>query len=73
MPKLPSMTARELVRFFERQGFEFDHQTGSHRVLKHADGRRATIPMHPGDLNPFLARRILSTSGFTVDDYLRLR
>jgi len=45
-PKLPHLTAREVVRLVESRGFEYDRQTGSHAVYRHPDGRRATIPMH---------------------------
>ena len=45
-PKLPHLTAREVVRLVEAQGFRFDRQEGSHAVFFHPDGRRVTIPMH---------------------------
>ena len=45
-PKLPHLTAREVVRFVEAEGFAFDHQTGSHAVYRHSGGRRVTIPTH---------------------------
>jgi predicted RNA binding protein YcfA (HicA-like mRNA interferase family) len=45
-PKLPHLTARELIRLIEAQGFLFDRQTGSHAIYRRPDGRRVTIPMH---------------------------
>jgi predicted RNA binding protein YcfA (HicA-like mRNA interferase family) len=33
MPRLPQLTARELVRFLKSQGFVEDRQTGSHLTL----------------------------------------
>ena len=45
-PKLPHLTAREVVRLVEARGFSFDRQDGSHAVYRRADGRRVTIPMH---------------------------
>jgi predicted RNA binding protein YcfA (HicA-like mRNA interferase family) len=45
-PKLPNLTAREVVRLVEAQGFRFDRQEGSHAVFYRSDGRRVTIPMH---------------------------
>ena len=45
-PKLPHLTAREVVRLLESRGFRFDRQEGSNAVYRHRDGRRTTIPMH---------------------------
>jgi predicted RNA binding protein YcfA (HicA-like mRNA interferase family) len=40
------MTAREIVRVLEHHGFEPVRQSGSHLILRHADGRRVTVPIH---------------------------
>jgi predicted RNA binding protein YcfA (HicA-like mRNA interferase family) len=69
------VTAHELVRFLQKQGFVEDRQSGSHLTLWHA-GRNVsvTIPVHTGcDIGRGLAVRILKDAGFSVDDYLRLR
>jgi len=47
--KLRSLTARELVRALERDGFYRKRQRGSHHRYAHADGRRITVTFHhPG-------------------------
>ena len=33
MPRMPQLTARELVRFLKSQGFIEDRQSGSHLIL----------------------------------------
>jgi predicted RNA binding protein YcfA (HicA-like mRNA interferase family) len=74
MPRLPQLTARELIAFLKSQGFVEDRQSGSHLTLWH-EGRSVvvTVPVHTGtDLGRGLAVRILKDAGFTVDDYLRL-
>ncbi|MBI4009567.1 MAG: type II toxin-antitoxin system HicA family toxin [Candidatus Aenigmarchaeota archaeon] len=48
MAKLPRLTGKELGRIIEKAGFVFSHQTGSHLVYNHPDGRRTTIPHHSG-------------------------
>jgi predicted RNA binding protein YcfA (HicA-like mRNA interferase family) len=48
-PRLPRPTARELIGALERAGFRVVHVRGSHHVLRHADGRRTVIPVHPGE------------------------
>jgi predicted RNA binding protein YcfA (HicA-like mRNA interferase family) len=35
MPRMPQITARDLVRFLKSQGFVEDRQSGSHLTLWH--------------------------------------
>jgi predicted RNA binding protein YcfA (HicA-like mRNA interferase family) len=75
MPRLPQVTARELIRFLKSQGFAEDRQSGSHLTLwNEARKVSVTVPVHTGsDLGRGLVARILKDAGFTVEDYLRLR
>ena len=75
MPRLPQLTARELIAFLKSQGFVEDRQSGSHLTLWHAAREiSVTVPVHTGtDLGRGLTVRILKDAGFSVDDYLRLR
>ena len=60
MPKLPKLTGKELGKIAEKLGFIFSHQTGSHMVYKHIEGRRATIPHHSGEeIGPGLLTKII--------------
>ncbi len=74
-PRLPPVTARELIRFLKAQGFAEDRQSGSHLTLRHNQRRvSVTVPVHAGcDIGRGLAARILKDAGFSVEDYLRLR
>lgn len=45
-PRLPRLSGAEAVRALERAGFATVSQRGSHRKLRHADGRVAIVPMH---------------------------
>lgn len=47
--KLPKLTGKEVAKVVEKLGFKFIRQTGSHMVYQHPDGRKATIPNHPGE------------------------
>jgi len=49
MPKLPLLTAKELVKIIKKVGFEFKRQQGSHMFFEHSDGRTTVIPNHPGE------------------------
>lgn len=72
---MPQVTARELGRFLQQQGFAELRQSGSHLTMKNRDtGVSVTIPMHRGnDLGRGLAQAILRQAGFSVDDYLHRR
>lgn len=74
-PRLPQVTARELVAFLKRQGFVEERQAGSHLTLWHAERHAmVTVPIHTGcDLGRGLASRVPRDAGFSVEDFLRLR
>jgi len=75
MPRMPQVTAHDLVSFLKAQDFIEDRQSGSHLTLWH-EGRKVsvTIPIHTRcDIGRGLAVRILRDAGFSVEDYLRLR
>lgn len=50
-PRLPQVTAKELVAVLKQVGFEEHTQEGSHLVLKNSTtNRRLVVPMHTGDM-----------------------
>ena len=60
MAKLPRLTGKELGKIVEKLGFKFDHQTGSHMIYKHPDGRKTTIPSHgKEEIGPGLLNKII--------------
>jgi len=75
MSRMPQVTARELVRFLQSQGFIPDRQAGSHLTLWLEERNiSVTIPVHSGcGLGRGLAARILKDAGYSIEDYLRLR
>jgi predicted RNA binding protein YcfA (HicA-like mRNA interferase family) len=73
MPRLPTVTPRQLVLVLEQIGFEIDHQTGSHVVLRRAsDDVRVVIPWHNRDLGRGLTLRIIKSAGLTRDEFEEL-
>ena len=73
MPRLPTVTPRQLVEALEKVGFEIDHQTGSHVVLWRAsDGVRVVVPWHNRDLGRGLTLRIIKSAGLTRDEFEKL-
>ncbi len=74
MPKLSPVSARELIRLLEKEGFHVVHQKGSHVRLKHPDGRRTTVPMHSGEnVGVGLLRKILRDVNISRDKFEKLR
>jgi predicted RNA binding protein YcfA (HicA-like mRNA interferase family) len=69
MPKLPQITPKKLLKFFQKQGFIVTRQSGSHTRLVHNDGRKMTIAVHnkpiaPGTLNSILKQANLERNLF---------
>lgn len=51
MPKVPVLTAKQVIAILENNGFMLDHSTGSHRIYYNSHTlRRAVVPFHRGDL-----------------------
>ena len=75
MPKLPSLTPRELVRLLERAGFVRWRQKGSHLTLyRERDHKALTIPIHFGKAVPKgTLHTILKQAGLDAEELDRLR
>ena len=73
MNRLPVIKPDEVVRKLQSAGFEIDHITGSHYIMRHPDGRRTVVPYHAGrDIKRGVLRAIIRQAGLTVDEFLRL-
>lgn len=64
--------AKEVLRRLKRAGFEVRRQSGSHVVLRHADGRQTYVPMHTGDVPSGTFRSILKQSGLDEQAFKNL-
>jgi len=74
MTRLPVVSAGELIKALEQQGFSAVRQKGSHIVMqRHTTSGIVTtvIPNHK-ELAPGTLRSILKRSGLSVEDLLRL-
>lgn len=71
--KLPKVTAADAIRVLERAGFSFSRQSGSHKIYKNKEGRRATVPYHGGKiLHPKVLKSILRDSDLTIEKFKEL-
>jgi len=73
MPRLPTVTPRQVIAALEKAGFLIDHQTGSHVVLwRESDEQRVVVPWHNRDLGRGLTLRIIKSAGLTRDEFVKL-
>ena len=65
-------SAREVLAKLFRAGFIEVRQAGSHKVLRHPDGRQTYVAMHPETLPTGTFRKILKQAGLTEEEFRRL-
>ena len=71
--KLPRVTAADAIRVLEQIGFYFKRQTGSHKIYKNKEGKRATVPFHSGKiLHPKVLSTILRDANLTIERFEEL-
>ena len=72
--RLPSLTARDVVRVLEKAGFVKSRTSGSHARLIHSTdpARKVTVPVHSGDLKRGTLRGIIAQAGMTVSEFVAL-
>ena len=73
MPKLPVVSGKEAVKAFAKIGYEIDHQTGSHMILRQRNEphRRLSIPNHK-ELAKGTLRALIKEAGLTVEQFIEL-
>ncbi len=71
MSRLPVCSGQDAIRAFEKLGYQVDHQTGSHIILRHPQMRRLTVPNHR-ELAKGTLRALIRESGLTKDEFVNL-
>ncbi|HLD85335.1 MAG TPA: type II toxin-antitoxin system HicA family toxin [archaeon] len=73
MPKLPVVSGKDAVKAFVKIGYQPDHQTGSHIILRHmnAPHRRLSVPNHR-EISKGLLRDLIKEAGLTVEEFVEL-
>ena len=57
---LPKITAKEIIAVLVKLGFYLARQSGSHKIYKNTEGKRATVPFHAGKiLHPKVLKSIM--------------
>ncbi|MBP2132421.1 putative RNA binding protein YcfA (HicA-like mRNA interferase family) [Methanomicrobium sp. W14] len=73
MPKLPVLSYIEVIKALNKIGYEIDHQTGSHIILRQDTEpyRRLTIPNHK-EISKGTINSIIRQAGLTRDEFIKL-
>jgi predicted RNA binding protein YcfA (HicA-like mRNA interferase family) len=71
MSRLPPCSGQDAIRAFHKLGYEADHQTGSHIILRHPTGRRLTVPNHR-ELAKGTLRALIREAGITREELIAL-
>jgi predicted RNA binding protein YcfA (HicA-like mRNA interferase family) len=73
MSRLPVVSGKTLCKILARLGYEIDHQTGSHIILRNMNVpyRRLTVPNHK-EIAKGTLRSIIRNSGLTVEEFRKL-
>lgn len=70
---VPAVSGTQVVRALERAGFTVVRISGSHHVMRHADGRTVAVPVHSGrDMPKGTLRNILGIIGMSSDELRQL-
>jgi predicted RNA binding protein YcfA (HicA-like mRNA interferase family) len=65
-------TAKEILRKLLKAGFVEKRQSGSHKVLRHPDGRQTYVSIHTGDVPIGTLRSILKKANLTEEEFINL-
>ena len=73
MPKIPVASAIEIIKALSKIGYDVDHQTGSHIILRQREPphRRVTVPNHK-EIAKGTLKAIIGETGITLDEFLAL-
>ena len=71
MSRLPVCSGQDAIRAFQKLGYQVDHQTGSHIILRHPQMRRLTVPNHR-ELARGTLRALIREAGLTKEEFSRL-
>lgn len=73
MPRLPRVTAQEIIRALGKVGFSLARQSGSHMIYKNEHGKRVTVPFHAARiLHPKWLKSILRDADLSAEDLEKL-
>jgi predicted RNA binding protein YcfA (HicA-like mRNA interferase family) len=74
MTRLPVISAKEFIKILKKLGYEPDHQTGSHVILRQEEEphRRLSVPNHK-ELKKGTLRKPITAAGLSLEEFNDLR
>ncbi|HLD33554.1 MAG TPA: type II toxin-antitoxin system HicA family toxin [Candidatus Nanoarchaeia archaeon] len=70
--KLPMLSGEEIVKILKKIGFQEIRQRGSHRYMRHTDGRTTVVPIHSNrDIGRGLLKKILNDVDVTREEFMK--
>jgi predicted RNA binding protein YcfA (HicA-like mRNA interferase family) len=71
--KIPVVSAIKVIKVLSKIGYETDHQTGSHIILRHREmpHKRLTVPNHK-EIARGTLKAIIEEAGMTVKEFVDL-
>ena len=65
-------SAKEVLRKLLKAGFVEKRQSGSHKILRHPDGRQTYVAVHTKDIPTGTFKNILKQAGLTESEFKEL-
>jgi len=65
-------SAKEVLAKLLRVGFVEKRQSGSHKVLRHPDGRQTYVSMHTKDVPTGTLKKILKQAKLTEEEFKKI-
>lgn len=67
--KLPKLTAKEIIKLIEKNGFVLVRQSGGHRIYRNSKGVRITVPFHSNKiLHPKIIKSVFRDAEIKEED-----
>ncbi len=64
MPRLPSLTSKQVIQLLKQNDFLLDHVSGSHYIFYNpTNKKRVTVPYHTKDLPVGTLKSIIREAG----------
>ena len=73
MARVPLVSSRKAIKVFEKIGYEINHQTGSHIILRRREPPHLHLSVpNRRELPRGTLRKLIRTAGITVDEFVKL-
>ena len=72
MPRLPNVSAFDVVKALKKCGYIFNRQKGDHIILVNVETHRIAVIPNRKEIPRGTLRSIISEVGLTVDEFVKL-